>query len=36
MIALVYVDDVVFFGKDIRKVDEVIQKFEDDGYPLTK
>ena len=36
MIALVYVDDVVFFGKDIEKMDEVIQKCQDDGYPLTK
>ena len=36
MIALVYVDDVVFFGTDIQKIDEVIQKFQDDRYPLTK
>ena len=33
---MVYVDDVVFFGKDLSKKDKTIEGFKSNGYPLTK
>ena len=35
MIALIYVDDKIFFGTDQYNIDEVIKKLEDDGISLT-
>jgi Reverse transcriptase (RNA-dependent DNA polymerase) len=35
MIALSYVDDVLFFGPDLQEIDKVIQELQDAGMPLT-
>ena len=34
-IATIYVDDVLFFGPDQDKIDEVIKELEDSGLSLT-
>ena len=36
MMAMVYVEDVVFFGKDLSKIDKTIEGFKSNGYALTK
>jgi Reverse transcriptase (RNA-dependent DNA polymerase) len=35
MIALSYVDNVLWFGPDLHKIDKVIQELKDNGMPLT-
>jgi hypothetical protein len=35
MIALSYVDDVLWFGPDLQEIDKVIQELTDNGMPLT-
>jgi Reverse transcriptase (RNA-dependent DNA polymerase) len=34
MIALSYVDDVLWFGPDLQEIDKVIQELKDNGMPL--
>ena len=36
MIVLVYVDDCLFFGRDEKKIQEMIQRLKDDGFELTE
>ena len=36
MVTLYYVDDVIFFGTNQAKIDNLISKLEKDGFNLTK
>jgi hypothetical protein len=35
MVALSYVDDLLWFGPDLKEIDKVIQELKDDKMPLT-
>ena len=36
MVIVYFVDDTLFFGKDGKKIDEVIKKLEEKGFTLTR